>query len=191
MIRNACLAAAVLVAFSGPALAQQHPPGGMPAPECDGSRAVLPKAWEGQAFAIDGDMLAGVGLKPRIRLWGIQAPELRNRFTAQETTAGMRARAALQDLLAAGDHRVSCQPVRWDQACNLVAQCTVTAEWPTGSKAQPHDIGLRLVEDGFAYGVDLADAPPGDKDAGAKIAHFEGLARQARKGLWPEWLGER
>lgn len=160
-------------------------------PSCAGSQSPLPKSWEGQAYAIDGNTLAGIGLKAPIRLWGIQAPDLRNKFTNQETVAGMRARAALEDMLTAGEHRVSCQPVKWNAACMLVAQCTITAEWPTGSKAQPHDIGLRLVEDGFAYGVDLADPPPADKDAGEKMAHFESLSRQARKGLWPEWLGEK
>ena len=24
-----------------------------------------------------------------------------------------------------------------------------------------------------------------------KMAHFEAISRQARKGLWPDWLGER
>lgn len=190
-MRTFLLATALSAAFALPVLAQPHPHGEPPGPGCGGPQAALPKSWEGQAYTIDGDTLSGVGLKAHIRLWGIQTPELRNKFTGQETMAGMRARAALEDLLTAGDHHIACQPVRWDHACNLVAQCTITAEWPTGSKAQPHDIGLRLVEDGFAYGVDLADTPPGDKDAGAKIAHFESLARQARKGLWSEWLGER
>ena len=35
----------------------------------------LPKTWEGQAFAIDGDTIGGIGLKPPIRLWGIQHGE--------------------------------------------------------------------------------------------------------------------
>ena len=152
--------------------------------------APMPKTWEGLAFAADGNTMASIGLKPRLRLWGIRAPELRDK-DGQETVPGMRARAALEGMLTAGEHKVSCRVSAWDNACQLVAQCTVTAEWPTGSKAQSHDLALRLVEDGLAYGFRLDEAPAWDKDAGAKIAHFEALARQARKGLWPSWLGER
>jgi len=150
----------------------------------------MPKTWEGLAFAMDGNTIAGIGLKAPIRLWGIRAPELRDK-DGQETVLGMRARAALEDMLTAGEHKVSCRVSHWDSTCRLVAQCTVTAEWPTGSKAQSHDLALRLVEDGLAYGFRLDEALAWDKDAGAKIAHFEVLARQARKGLWPSWLGER
>ncbi len=193
MIRAVPLAlvSALVAALAVPAAAQLRPHADQATPTCSGPQGALPKTWEGLAYAIDGNTLAGVGLKPHIRLWGIQVPELRNSLTNQETVAGMRARAALEDLLTAGEHRVSCQPAKWDRTCNLVAQCTITAEWPTGSKAGPHDIGLRLVEDGLAYGFDLADTLPWDKDAGEKVAHFESLARQARKGLWPEWLGEK
>lgn len=146
----------------------------------------LPKNWEGQAYAASGDTLGGAGLKPRLRLWGIRAPEL----TADPGVPAMRARAALADMLASGGNRVSCRMTGWDRDCRAVAQCTITAEWPAGSKAQPHDLALRLVEDGFAYGVELEAPPSWDKDAGEKMAHFEALSRQARKGLWPLWLGE-
>jgi endonuclease YncB( thermonuclease family) len=103
----------------------------------------------------------------------------------------MRARAALEDMLVSGDHRVSCRVLKWNADCQLLAQCSITAEWPTGSKAQAHDLGLRLVEDGWAYAFNLDDVLSWDKDASAKMAHFEALARQARKGLWPYWLGEQ
>jgi endonuclease YncB( thermonuclease family) len=58
----------------------------------------LPPSWDGQAFAIDGHTLGAVGLKPQIRIWGIQGPELRDAASI-ERVAGMRARAALEDLL--------------------------------------------------------------------------------------------
>jgi endonuclease YncB( thermonuclease family) len=147
----------------------------------------LPKSWEGKAYAVSGDTLAGIGLKPLIRLWGIHAPEL----DASMSVPAMRARAALEDMLGAGEHTASCRMTAWDRLCRAVAQCTITAEWPSGSKAQPHDLGLRLVEDGFAYGFELASPPDWDKDASEKMAHFEAISRQARKGLWPDWLGER
>ena len=101
----------------------------------------------------------------------------------------MRARAALEDMLARA--AIAFCRIAGLRECRAVAQCTVTAEWPAGSKAQPHDLAVRLVEDGFAYGFGLDSPPAWDKDAGAKIAHFEALSRQARKGLWPDWLGER
>jgi endonuclease YncB( thermonuclease family) len=150
----------------------------------------VPKTWEGQAYAASGDTLAGVGLKPQIALWGIKAPDMQGIMNSGESVRGMRARAALEDLLVTGNHKVSCRMVAWGRGCHALAQCTVVAAWPTGSAPQPHDIGHRLVEDGMAYGFELNNPPEWDKDAAEKIAHFEALARQARKGLWPDWLGE-
>jgi len=146
----------------------------------------LPKSWEGSAYAVSGDTLGGIDLKPQLRLWGIRAPAL----GSEPSVPGMRARAALEDMLTSAEHKVSCRMVAFDRDCRAMAQCTVTAEWPAGSKAQPHDLAVRLVEDGFAYGFGLEAPPPWDKDASAKIAHFESISRQARKGLWSEWLGE-
>jgi endonuclease YncB( thermonuclease family) len=146
----------------------------------------LPKSWDGKAYAVSGDALAGVGLMPQIKLWGIHAPAM----TGTETVPAMRARAALEDMLVSGEHMVSCKLVGWDNACRAMAQCTITASWPTGSAPQPHDLALRLAEDGFAYGDGLGSPPDWDKDASEKVAHFESIARQAHKGLWPTWLGE-
>ena len=146
----------------------------------------LPKSWDGTAYAVSGDTMAGLGLKPHLKLWGIRAPALGE----LPGVPAMRARAALEDMLASAEHQVSCRLVVFDRECRAVAQCTVSAEWPAGSKAQPHDLAVRLVEDGFAYGFGLEAPPPWDKDASAKIAHFEAISRQARKGLWPDWLGE-
>ena len=151
----------------------------------------LPKTWEGPAYAASGDTLAGVGLKPRIGLWGIKAPDMQGVMNSGENVRGMRARAALEDLLVAGNHKVYCRVAGWGRSCQVLAQCTIEGAWPTGSAPQKHDIGQRLVEDGWAYDFELGSPPDGDKDASEKIAHFEALARQARKGLWPEWLGER
>jgi len=163
-----------------------------PGINCEPRFGELPKNWEGLAYAMSGDTLAGVGLKPQIGLWGIKAPDMGNGgFGRTESVPAMRARAALEDMLVAGEHRVSCRMTGWDRACRALAQCTITAAWPTGTAVQPHDIGLRLVEDGWAYGFDLNLSPDWDKDAGEKVAHFEALARQTRRGLWPDWLGEK
>ncbi len=144
----------------------------------------LPKTFEGKAYAQSGDTLAASGMKQPLGLWGLKTPN------PQTSVAGIRSRAALEDILASAEHRVSCHVVRWDQVCRALAQCTISAAWPAGSAPQSHDIGVRMIEDGWAYGSDLNLPPDADKDAGEKIAHFEALARQARKGLWAEWLGE-
>lgn len=178
----------VLTAAAFPAAAQMSgsASGTGPTANCASSMGELPKTWDGKAYAVSGDTMAGIGLKPRLRLWGIRAPEP----GLDISVSAMRARAALEDMLAAGEHKVSCRVTGWDRLCRAVAQCTITAEWPAGSKAQPHDLAVRLVEDGFAYGFELGAPPDWDKDASEKIAHFEAISRQGRKGLWPTWLGE-
>jgi endonuclease YncB( thermonuclease family) len=177
MTMKALLPLAVLVAFAGPAVAQV---------DCSARMGKLPAKWEGAAYAVSGDTMTGVGLKPPLALWGIRAPQMGN----EPGVPAMRARAALEDMLVVAGHRVSCRMTAFDRDCRAVAQCTISVEWPTGSKPQPHDLALRLVEDGFAYGFGLGSPPEWDKDASEKIAHFEAISRQARKGLWPDWLGE-
>jgi endonuclease YncB( thermonuclease family) len=184
---------ALLVGCAAPAAAQtssERSGAGSPT-NCATAMGELPKSWEGLAYGVSGDTLTGVGLKPRIRLWGIRAPDMGADFARSDSVPAMRARAALEDMLAAGEHRVSCRMTGWDRTCAAGAQCTITASWPTGSTARPHDLALRMVEDGFAYGFELGSPPAWNKDASEKIAHFEALSRQARKGLWPDWLGER
>lgn len=143
----------------------------------------LPKAWQGQAFAIDGNTLAGIGLKPQLRIWGIQTAELRDKQTGQETVPGMRARAALEDLLAKSDHKLKCRPAKFDRACHIVVQCSL-------DDAQAGDLGGALIAAGMAYGFEL-DALPWEQRAGQRYADAEFEARKARRGLWPIWLGEK
>lgn len=150
--------------------------------EC-GQQGDLAKAWQGQAFAINGNTLAGVGLKPRLRIWGIQVAELRDKQTGQETVPGMRARAALDDLLAKSDHKLKCRPVRFDRSCHMVAQCSL-------DDPQAGDVGGALIAAGMAYGFEL-DALPWEQRAGQRYADAEFEARKARRGLWPMWLGEK
>src|SRR5258708_9248233 len=125
----ALLIALVLVAaLAADADAQRRKP---PAPEAKEAKSAecaalgeLPKAWDGQAFAIDGQTLGGTGLKAHLRIWGIQAPELRD-TTRVENVPGMRARAFLADLLAKADHKVKCRPARFHRECRIGAQCSV------------------------------------------------------------------
>jgi endonuclease YncB( thermonuclease family) len=141
----------------------------------------LPKAWDGQAFAIDGNTLGGTGLRPHLRLWGIQAPELRDPASKAESVPGMRARAFLADLLGKADHKVKCRPARFDRECRLVAQCSV---------GDGGDLGGSMIAGGMAYGADLEEALPWESRAGQRYADAEVEARKGRRGLWPVWLGE-
>lgn len=179
------LAFLLAVAIVASASAQQRKP---PVPEakasdCTATVGELPKTWDGQVFAIDGATLSATGLKTHLRIWGIQAPELRDAARA-ESVPGMRARAFLADLLAKADHKVRCRPARFDRECRIVAQCGV------GDPGTPSDLGGSMIAGGMAYGFDLADGLPWESRAGQRYADAEAEARKARKGLWPIWLGD-
>lgn len=171
------LALTILLALAGPAVAQSA--SDAKPRDC----GALPETWSGKAFAIDGDTLAGVGLKPHIRIWGIQAPELRDKQTGQETPAGSRARADLVSLLVAGKQNVSCRVTKWDRYCRLVAQCLVDST--------RLDVGWIMIARGLAYGYYLEEALPWDVDTGARYAEAEVRAQEGRHGLWRLWLGDR
>jgi endonuclease YncB( thermonuclease family) len=178
---------ALAAAFAADAAAQPRKPPTPEAKEAKSSECAamgeLPKAWDGQAFAIDGQTLGGTGLKAHLRIWGIQAPELRDAARA-ESVPGMRARAFLADLLANADHKVRCRPARFDRECRIVAQCSV------GDPGTPNDLGGSMIAGGMAYGFELDDALPWESRAGQRYADAEAEARKARKGLWPIWLGD-
>ena len=178
--------AAALAAVALPALAQPAPRKTAPAPsdtpDC-AAMGALPATWDGQVYAINGDTLAGVGLKPRIRLWGIQTPELRDGAKA-ESVAGMRARAALEDLLEKSNHKVKCRASKFDRDCHIVAQCSL-------DDAQAGDIGGALIAGGTAYGFHLDETLPWEARASQRYATAEAEARKQRRGLWKDWLGER
>lgn len=177
------LALAALLAIASNVGAQQRRP--VPdtdkAPDC----GALPKEWSGEAYVIDGMTLGGSGLKPSLRLWGIQAAELRDRQSGAETVAGMRVRAALADLLEQAGHKVKCRMVRWDRECRAVAQCLAE------TSPAPLDLGGYLLASGLAYAVHLDEALPWEARAGQRYAGAEAEARKAKRGLWPVWLGEK
>ena len=186
----ALLLALVLVAASGGADAQpRRPPdsdkGGDKPADCTATLGALPKEWLGEAFAIDGITLGGAGLKPQLRLWGVQAGELRDRQSGLETIAGMRARAALEDMLEKAEHKVKCRAARWDRDCHVVAQCTVDAS------PAPLDLGGYMIASGLAYGFHLEEVLPWEPRASQRYAGAEAEARKAKRGLWPVWLGEK
>lgn len=156
------------------------------AEKCKG--AAIPDKVEGTAFSIDGDTLKIFGVGPSIRIWGIQAPELRDKVTGQESIAGMRARARLEELIGQRDDRaVVCTPTKFDRYCRLVALCTSAHSSIPGAA---FDIGLEMVESGHAYGYWLDDPAPGQPRLGMSYAKAEAAARQERFGQWPAWLGK-
>jgi len=186
------LLAAALAAVAVPAIAQpapRKPAPALPAPtvQPDGpdcaAMGTLPAAWDGQAYAIDGATLAGVGLKPHVRIWGIQAPELRDAAKA-ESVAGMRARAALEDLLEQSGHKVKCRATKFDRSCSIVAQCSL-------DDARGGDIGGAMIAAGMAYGFSLDETLPWEARASQRYATAEAEARKQRQGLWKIWLGEK
>jgi endonuclease YncB( thermonuclease family) len=172
-------------AAAEPTAAPTGAPIGAPigADDCAGA-GPLPGTWSGVAYAIDGGTLAAVGLKPHIRLWGIQAPELRDGAKA-ETVPGMRARAELEDILSKSDHKLRCRPLRHDRQCRVVAHCTLDAG------ADSIDVGGAMIASGMAYGFSLDEVPSWEPKASQRYADAEFEARKQRRGLWPVWLGEK
>lgn len=150
---------------------------------CVASHGALPQNWAGQVFALDGETLGGSGLKAPLRIWGVQAPTLRDAQRI-ETVPGMRARAALEDLLGRADHKVKCRIARYDSGCRLVAQCAL-------DEAQPIDLGGAMLASGVVYGHELDEPLSWEPRAAQRYADAEYEARKARKGSWPHWLGEK
>ncbi|MCW5737347.1 MAG: thermonuclease family protein [Enhydrobacter sp.] len=188
------LAAIALTALAFSALAQDAPrkPGkAREEPKCLSEKWPLPKPAEGEAYAIDGDTIAVPGLKQHIRLWGIQAPELRKKempaATAIETVAGMKSRAALEDEIEANRRLVSYEPTKWDHYCRIVARVWITSAG-TGDKV---DLSTVMLQKGFAYGFYLDDTIPAAPELSRGYASAEATARRNRVGLWKEWLGEK
>ena len=153
------------------------PPAGPPkAADC----GALPASLDGTAFAVDGNTLVLAGHKAPLTIWGIQAPELRDKDRI-ETVAGMRARAALEDLLEKAGRKVKCRPLKWEAECRMVAQCA------TGTSI---DVGGYMVSSGMAYGWRLDEALPWEARAGQRYGTAEAEAREKKLGLWPLWLGK-
>ncbi|MCO5065879.1 MAG: thermonuclease family protein [Rhizobiaceae bacterium] len=107
----------------------------------------------------DGDSLTFAG--ERVRLWGIDAPELNQSCTidAKPYACGKRARAALQAMVNAG--KVDCRGSEHDKYGRLLAICRVGTI----------EINRAMVESGWAVAY-----------GGYETA--QSSARLAGKGLW-------
>lgn len=114
----------------------------------------------GQVRVADGDSLEVAG--ERVRLDGLDAPELHQSCGegAQSWPCGLKARAALEALVAQGE--VTCRPVDEDRYGRAVARCAVDGA----------DIGAALVRTGWAVATSLA------------YRGEERSARAAGAGIW-------
>jgi len=118
----------------------------------------------GRMRVLDGDTL-GVGTA-RVRLWGIDAPELRQGCTrdGKAYACGSKAREALTRLIRGQD--MTCEAVDRDRYRRTVARCTVGGE----------DLGGLLVRAGWA--LDYRRYSKG------RYTTDQAMAKASRAGLW-------
>ena len=113
----------------------------------------LARASDGDSFRLGDD---------RIRLLGLDAPELAQDCTADSGQAwpcGRAARARMAELLAAGP--ADCRPEEVDQYGRLLATCSINGR----------DIGATMVAEGLAV-------------SSGRYWTEEEAARNARLGIW-------
>ncbi len=131
----------------------------------------VPSAWAdtvaGRAEVIHGDTIAIADVEPRIRLYGIDAPEGKQTCldaAGDRYLCGSRAADALASLIGRNG-RVSCEEQDRDRYGRIVAVCS----------ASGRDLNAELVAQGWAleYG-DYSDGRYSDEEA---------EARQAARGL--------
>jgi endonuclease YncB( thermonuclease family) len=130
---------------------------------------LFPTIVEGQARVIDGDTVDVAGR--RIRLQGIDAPELRQTCVrgGHSFSCGRDVRAQLIAFLA--ERPVRCRVVDIDVYRRAVARCSVGAD----------DIGFWIVSTGLALATE-----------GGAYASAQQDAQRERRGLWSgEWQEPR
>jgi endonuclease YncB( thermonuclease family) len=117
-----------------------------------------------EIFVADGDSLQ-MG-EERIRLWGIDAPELHQECTrkGQPYACGKSARQTLVRLI--GDRQVTCTPLHRDAHGRTVARCAVEGA----------DLGAQMVQAGWA--IDYSRYSKG------YYAPQQKEAKASNRGLW-------
>lgn len=118
----------------------------------------------GPAKVLDGDTIVVNG--HRIRLYGIDAPELDQVFwyRGERMASGPMAMAALEALISGV--LVRCEPIEMDQYGRLVAKCF---------SSNGVDIGKRMVSAGWALAY---------RRYSTEYIAAESEARIARRGMW-------
>jgi len=152
---------------------------------CVPEHATLPATIDGEGFAVDGDTIVLLVAGQRfaeVRLFGIDAPELRGRASREETQAGLRARDALDRLLSSGSDHVRVIPIEHDRYCRIVGRIEV----------EGRDVAEAMLRGGWAY-VFTSWAFARGRDPGLAKSYIavQREARDASAGLWSRWLGER
>ena len=177
-MKSTTLLACAILTAAGPALARAKRP-------CVPEHASLPKMIDGDGFAVDGDTIVLMVDGQRygeVRLFGIDAPELRSKLSKEETQSGLRSRDALDRLLASGGEQVRVIPIEHDHYCRIVARIEVDGR----------DVGEAMLRGGWAYVFTTwAFAKGRDPLLAKSYVAVQREARDAAAGLWPKWLGER
>ena len=127
---------------------------------------------------IDGDTVevATGGREIKVRLWGIDAPEMGQPY-------GPASREALEDMVSGANHRVTLHPVVEDVYGRTVAVLQ-------GMDAGEQAINVGLVADGHAYHVDAFESQGNECLRGSEEtakASGVGLWRGGGEGRTPPW----
>jgi endonuclease YncB( thermonuclease family) len=125
----------------------------------------------GKARVIDGDTIE-IGSE-RVRLHGIDAPEVRQTCIAYEKQWACGREATFALAFEVGHHWVTCRGDKRDRYGRLIAVCYVG----------PYDLGKRMVRDRWALAY---------RRYSMDYVNDEVAARQARRGMWrgefvPPW----
>lgn len=127
----------------------------------------------GRMRVIDGDTLEIKSEK--FRLWGIDAPELRQRCEREGKAyaCGAKAREALSRLI--GNQEVTCKEVNRDRYQRTVARCAANGE----------DLAALLVRSGWALDY--------RRYSNGRYAKDQAVAKRKGAGLWagkfkPPWI---
>ncbi len=128
--------------------------------------SVLPASADtlsGRAEVIDGDTLAIAGVEPRVRLYGIDAPEGKQTCldgADRRYLCGSRAADALASLIGRNG-RVTCEEEDRDRCSRIVAVCD----------ADGQDLNAEMVAQGCALEYrDYSDGRYADEEAEARNA---------------------
>lgn len=159
------LLAAAWVALALPGVAALALPGALAAARLQPVEGVVIDVHDGDSFTFRGDD----GRRLRIRVAGIDAPELHQPFADQS-------RRQLGEMLRG--QRLRIDPVKQD-----VYDRTVAKVWVIDPELPPIDAALSLIEAGLAWHFVRyrADQPPADVP---RYAQAERAARGRRAGLW-------
>ena len=130
-----------------------------------------PASIEGFTRAVDGDTLIDIDGGRQLRLWGIDAPELRG----GDIGAALRAREHLDRLVR--DSHLYCAVLEQDAWCRLVVVCF--------RNTAPEDIAVAMLTDGHAW-VMRRYAWQNLRTALLAAAYeaAEEAAKRDRRGIW-------